>query len=257
MLELTQVSKTFYCGCFKKHETKAVKSVDLALKEGMTLGIAGNSGCGKSTLSRMILGLIPSDEGVISFQGKDISTFTPKEWKNYRKKVQLIFQNPQGAMNPMETMEKALLTPMKIHENIPKNERLDRILHLMDLAGLSTDLLSHYPHEISGGEAQRFVICRGLTLEPELLVLDEPTSMLDVSTQASIMELLQDLKKTFSLTYLFISHDLDLHQYFSEELLIMEQGKVQEVGQTKQILTCPQVPYTQSLVRSFAGWCNS
>ena len=255
MLEFRQVSKTFTSGYFIKEQTRAVCNASFRIDTGMTVGLAGNSGCGKSTIARMLLAAIPPDKGEILYQGQSVAKMTIDQRKDYRRQVQIIFQNPQGAMNPAQTMKTTLLEPMLIHKiGGTTAQRMKKISELMELLGLSQGLLGRYPHQISGGEAQRLVICRALTLEPKLLVLDEPTSMLDVSIQAQIMVLLQELKQQLGLTYLYISHNLDLQRWFSQRLMIMHEGVILEQGTTEQVLSNPVNSYSKSLINAFEQW---
>lgn len=252
MLAFNHVSKTFESGFFTREKTYAVQDAHFTIRKGRTVGLAGNSGCGKTTIARMLLGAIAPNQGDICYQGDSILRASHQERKAYRREVQVVFQNPQGAMNPSQTIQTTLLEPMAIHHLYGgKDERMARIADLMNLLGLSPRLLDRYPHQISGGEAQRLVICRALTLSPKLLVLDEPTSMLDVSIQAHIMTLLQELKGELGLTYLYISHDLDLQRWFAQDLMVMHQGVIVEQGVTDTVLSHPQKAYTQDLVKAF------
>lgn len=255
MLEISNVSKTYSSGNLFKTYTKAVKNVSFNLEQGISMGLTGMSGCGKSTLSRLILGTIQPNTGEINYLGKSIKDMTKAEKKQYHQDVQIIFQNPQGSMNPAQTIKTTLLEPMIAHKICHNSsQRMDKIMYLMDIMGLSEILLTRYPHQISGGEAQRLVICRALTLNPKLLILDEPTSMLDVSIQAHIMVLLQKLKTELDLTYLYISHDLDLQKWFTQQLMVMYQGELVEIGKTENILLTPQMEYTKQLVYQFDNW---
>ena len=255
MLKLKSINKSFESGIIVKHTIKAASDISFNIAKGSTLGLAGNSGCGKTTISKMILGILPPDSGEILYNNKNIYNLTKQEMKQYHKDVQIIFQNPEGSMNPSKTVLDNLIDPMIIHSILnSKEERIKRIHELLDMVGLSKGLLNHYPHQISGGEAQRLVICRALTLNPKVLILDEPTSMLDVSVQAHIMNLLKDLKASLGLTYIYISHDIDLHKWFTDELIIMHEGCIVEQGSTESLLNNPKEDYTKKLLNSFEIW---
>lgn len=255
MLKVLSLNKSFDSGLIIKNKVQAVSNVSFQLKSNVTLGLAGNSGCGKTTISKMLLGILKPDSGEIIYNEKNIYNLSKKEMKCYHKDVQCIFQNPEGSMNPSQTVLDNLMEPMILHSIFKtKDERINKIYELLDMVGLSKKLLAHYPHQISGGEAQRLVICRALTLNPKVLILDEPTSMLDVSVQAHIMTLLKNLKKSLDLTYIYISHDIDLHRWFTDELIIMHKGSIVEYGNTQNLLNNPKEEYTKNLLKSFETW---
>ena len=253
MLEVKNVSKTFRGGVLQNRRTEAVKNVSFTLEPGRTLGIMGNSGCGKTTLSRMVMGLIPPDKGEVILNGMNPAALSGRERKQFCRKVQMVFQNPGTSLDPSRKIRYSLLEPMRLQRLYTPEERLDRLRELLKLVGLSEALLDRYPHEISGGECQRLVICRSLTLEPELLVLDEPTSMLDVSVQAHILTLLKDLQKELKLSYLFISHNLDVLAWISHDLAVMRDGSFVETGSVEQVVKRPQHAYTRQLLDAFSG----
>lgn len=248
------LTKTFHTGVVKKDIVRAVKKVSLSIQKGKTLGLAGDSGCGKSTVARMILRLIPCDSGEIYFNGNLISSMNQKEFRYLRKKMQILFQHPESAFDPRKKMLYTLMEPMKIHNLYSSTERVERIQALLKLVGVHEKLLSRYPHQISGGEAQRLAIARALTLSPEFIILDEPTSMLDVSIQAHVLNILRDLQKQFNLTYLFISHDIDVLKWFCDDISVMNQGEIVETGTSEAIVNNPKNAYTKKLIEHFYNW---
>lgn len=255
ILELRAVCRTFSHGIFHTHTTKAVDQVSFSLERGKTFGLVGNSGCGKTTLSRLITRLLPLTSGQILFEGTDIAQFDRKETKHYHRSIQMIFQNPEASLDPSMRLRDSLLEPLSLHQiGHSREERMEKILHMLALVGLSEPLLSRYPHQISGGEAQRLVICRALLLEPKILLLDEPTAMLDVSVQASIMHLFKSLQQEFGLTYLYITHDIELLAWISDTIGVMQQGRLVELGSRQQIMEAPVHPYTRALLDSYTHW---
>ena len=227
----------------------AVDGVSFNVKKGETLGLVGESGCGKTTLGRAILKLVPAHSGEILFDGQNILPLSQKEFKPVRKKAQLIFQDPYASLNPRYTVGETLLEPMKVHR-IMSSDRLrrTRIAEMMDYVGLPQTALKKYPHEFSGGQRQRICIARALVIEPEFIVCDESVSALDVSVQAQVLNLLNDLKAEFGLTYIFISHDLSVVKYMSDRLVVMRRGKIEEQGFAGDIYANPQSAYTQELI---------
>lgn len=225
----------------------AVKDVSFTVKKGHILGIVGESGSGKSTLAHIMLGLLSLTSGKVTINDNDI--FTIPAIERYRT-VQLVFQDPVSALNPRKTIGYTLSQPLKRLLRLNRSECQYRLHELMEQVNLSTSFLSRYPHEISGGQAQRIGIARALAVNPGLLILDEPTSALDVSVQAQIIQLLRDLKQTYKLTYIFISHDLAVVECIADEVLVMRSGEIVEYGTAEQVLHSPQTSYTQTLVRS-------
>lgn len=255
ILELHNVSRSFSHGIFRTHTIQAVHQVSFSLEHGKTFGLVGNSGCGKTTLSRLITRLLPLTSGHILFQGEDIAHLDGKKAKAYHRAVQMIFQNPEASLDPSMHIRDSLLEALSIHQiGSTREERMDKILQTLGLVGLSEALLSRYPHQISGGEAQRLVICRALLLEPKVLLLDEPTAMLDVSVQASIMNLLKALQQELGLTYLYITHDIELLSWISDTIGVMQQGQLVELGSRAQIIESPDHPYTKTLLDSYTHW---
>lgn len=255
VLELKDVCRDFSHGIFRLQTVKAVDHVSFSLEKGKTFGLLGNSGCGKTTLSRMITRIIRPTSGTIIFEGTDISSFNRKQVQDYHRRVQMIFQNPEASLDPSMRIRDSLLEAMEIHRlGETREERMEKILRNLKMVGIPESLLSRYPHQISGGEGQRIVICRALLLEPEVLLLDEPTSMLDVSVQAHIMNILRDLQTELGLTYLYITHDIELLAWISHSIGVMQWGRLVEAGSCEQVLTAPAHAYTKELLHSFSNW---
>ena len=255
VLELEGVCRDFTSGVFRTHTVRAVDHVSFALERGKTFGLVGNSGCGKTTLSRMITRVLRPTAGRILFEGADISSLKGESGKAYHRRVQMIFQNPEASLDPSMRVRDSLLEALAIHQiGCGREERMEQILAALAQVGLPEYLLSRYPHQISGGEGQRLVICRALLLEPEVLLLDEPTSMLDVSVQASVMNLLKELQERLELTYLYITHDIELLGWISHTIGVMQRGKLVEVGERTQIMENPTHPYTKELLYAYHHW---
>ena len=255
VLELDAVSRNFTSGIFRTHTTRAVDHVCFPLERGKTFGLVGISGCGKTTLSRIITRVLRPTSGSIRFEGEDIARLDRRQCKTYHRRVQIIFQNPEASLDPSMRIRDSLLEAMAIHHlGESKEARMEKIRATLRQVGLPDYLLSRYPHQISGGEGQRLVICRALLLEPEVLLLDEPTSMLDVSVQASIMNLLRDLQQELGLTYLYITHDIELLGWISHTIGVMQKGRLVEVGSRDQVMDAPVHPYTKELLYSYTHW---
>lgn len=240
-----------YTGLFKSrsHVVKAVDGVDFALNTGETLALVGESGCGKSTLGRSILRLVEPTSGQINFEGQDILKFGSQEMRALRRKMQIIFQDPFASLNPRMSIGNIIQEALIIHKiGTEKSERLDRVRELLNLVGLRTDVLGRYPHEFSGGQRQRIGIARALAVEPKFVVCDEPISALDVSIQAQIINLMQDLQYRLNLTYLFIAHDLHVVRHIASRIAVMYLGKLVEIGDAKEVYEHPQHPYTKALL---------
>lgn len=229
---------------------KAVDGVSFDLKKGEVLGLVGESGCGKSTISKSLMGILPVQDGAVQFKGKDLAKINSKEWREVRKDIQLIFQDPYASLNPRMTVGEMLTEPLAIHNIVPKRERRREAKRLLDLVQLPADSMKRYPHQFSGGQRQRIGIARALAVRPELIICDESVSALDVSVQAQILNLLKDLQAAFELTYLFISHDLNVVHYISDRVLVMQTGKIVEAGNATQVLKAPAHEYTQKLVEA-------
>ncbi len=229
--------------------TKAVDDVSFDIYEGETLGLVGESGCGKSTLGRAILRLIEPTEGKIIYKGEDLAKADAAKLIALRKKMQIIFQDPYSSLNPRKTIGSAIIEPMKVHQIYStKSERKKKVIELLQKVGLQPEHYDRYPHEFSGGQRQRIVIARALALQPSFIVCDESVSALDVSVQAQVLNLLNDLKKELGLTLLFISHDLSVIRYFSDRIIVMNKGKIEEIGAAEQVYQHSRSPYTKKLL---------
>ncbi len=234
----------------KAKRNTVLKDITLDIHKGETLGLVGESGSGKTTLGRTILKLIKPDSGDILYNGKSILTFTGKELKKYRKEVQLIFQDPFSSLNPRLTIGETIMEPMIVHKLYNRKESISQTKTLMEQVGLPTSFFDRYPHELSGGQRQRVVIARSLAVKPKLIICDESVSALDVSLQAQILNLMNDLKDEFNLTYIFISHDIAVIKYFSDRIAVMKNGKIEEIGFSDDIYFNPQSEYTAKLWKS-------
>jgi oligopeptide/dipeptide ABC transporter ATP-binding protein len=230
----------------------AVDGVDLAVPAGGTLGLVGESGCGKSTVARALVGLIPVSSGTVSLDGVDFSSDRSRDAATYHRRVQLIFQDPYSSLNPRmsvrETLEEAVAVRGAAYHHRPLREK--ELLRIVDLVGLQQAALDRYPHQFSGGQRQRIAIARALAVGPEVIVADEPTSSLDVSVQATILNLLRDLQCELHLSYLFISHDLSVIRVMSDRVAVMYLGRIVEDATSEEIFTDPRHPYTQALLAS-------
>ena len=240
-------------GFFTRNTTyfRAVDGVTFDVYKGETLGLVGESGCGKTTLGRSILRLIEPTGGSVYFGENDMLSLSGNELRKERKKMQIVFQDPFSSLNPRLTVGSALTEPMKVHKLYRTgNERIDRAVYLLEKVGLSADHINRYPHEFSGGQRQRICIARALSVEPQFLICDESVSALDVSVQAQVLNLLNDLKDEFGLTYIFISHDLAVVKYMSDRMMVMNKGKIEEIGEADSIYRNPQSDYTKRLIDS-------
>jgi len=227
---------------------RAVDDVSFEIERGKTMGLVGESGCGKTTVARLILKLLESDEGKIIFQARDISRFSEKEMKPYRKEIQIIFQDPFGSLNPRMTVGQCIEEGIRISGIKHASRRKERLEDLLKMVGMSPDSADRYPHEFSGGQRQRIGIARALSVEPSLIVCDEPVSALDVSIQAQIINLLKDLQDQLGLSYLFISHDLNVVGYLCNTISVMYHGHIMEFAPSEDIFNHPCHPYTISLL---------
>ncbi|CAH1672516.1 ABC transporter ATP-binding protein [Chelatococcus asaccharovorans] len=232
----------------RERTIRAVEDVSLTLRVGETLGLVGESGCGKSTTGRMIVGLETPSSGTITFKGRDLTQLTPKDWQRQRRDVQMIFQNPQSALDPRLTIARQIREPLDLHDIGARAGRDDEVARLMQAVALPVELADRYPHQISGGQAQRVVIARALAMRPSLIVCDEPVSALDVSVQATVTDLLQDLQERLDIAYLFISHDLRVVKKLSHRVAVMYLGQIVEEGLTDPLYRQPLHPYTMALL---------
>lgn len=253
ILEVKGLKKSFYSrkGLFGKEEFQAVKGVSFKLAKGKTLGLVGESGSGKTTVGLLLMRLHQASGGQAFIEGKDILSLTEKEFAKYQRKIQIIFQNPYASLNPRFTIGQILLEPMQIH-NIGKDdaERKQIALGLLERVNLPEQAYYRYPHEFSGGQRQRIAIARCLTLKPEILICDESVSALDVSVQAQVLNLLQDLQDEFGLSYIFISHDLSVVKYISDQVMVMNHGEVVEIANSDELYAHPQHDYTKRLLQA-------
>ena len=227
----------------------AVNDVSFHVHQGETLGLVGESGCGKTTLGRTILQLQKEDSGYVRFKGKEISDLSKSEMRPIRKDLQIIFQDPFSSLNPRMSIGEAILEPMTVHKlHGNRKSRKEKTIELLERVGLGADHFRRYPHEFSGGQRQRIGIARALAVEPKFIVCDESVSALDVSVQAQVLNLLNELKHQFGLTYIFISHDLSVVKYMSDRMVVMDKGRIEEMGEADEIYSNPQSPYTQKLI---------
>jgi oligopeptide/dipeptide ABC transporter ATP-binding protein len=227
---------------------QAANGIDLAIRRGETLGLIGESGCGKSTLGRVLLRLHEPTSGKVFFDGVEVTALDDQAMKAMRRRMQIIFQDPYASLNPRKTVRQIVGQPLKVHGLARRAEVADRVAAMLENVGLKAHHMSRYPHQFSGGQRQRIGIARALILNPAFIVCDEPVSALDVSIQAQIIALLDDLKRELGLTYLFISHDISVIGYVSDRVAVMYLGEVVEEGPTRAVLAAPRHPYTQALL---------
>ncbi len=227
---------------------RAVDDVSLTLKAGETLGLVGESGCGKSTVGRALLRLIEPTAGRILLEGVDVTELAMAAFRKYRKRLQIVFQDPFSSLNPRHRVEKILATPLIVHNTVPPDQRRDRVVELLERVGLGAADLGNFPHEFSGGQRQRIGIARALALNPSIIVCDEVVSALDVSVQAQIINLLLDLQRELGVAYLFISHDLAVVEHISHPVAVMYLGQIVEMADCRQIFATPSHPYTEALL---------
>ncbi|MEF8798730.1 MAG: oligopeptide/dipeptide ABC transporter ATP-binding protein, partial [Candidatus Bipolaricaulota bacterium] len=254
MLKISNLKKYFpasgdwFQQMFDKRKVKAVDGVDLHIPEGATLGLVGESGSGKTTTGRVIARLTDPTAGRIFYKENDITEIKGSKLKNLRKEIQMIFQDPSSSLNRRKMVGQMVSEPLKIHKIVPKDKLEDRLVKVMESAGLSQRFLNRYPHEMSGGQRQRVGIARALAVDPEFIICDEPVTALDVSIQAQILNLLMDLQNDFNLTYLFIAHDLSVVKHVSDRIAVMYLGKIMEIAESSQLFKSPKHPYSQALL---------
>jgi peptide/nickel transport system ATP-binding protein len=258
ILDVRGLGKDFYSreGLFGRRKFEAVKNVSFKLPKGKTLGLVGESGSGKTTVGLTLMRLHEASAGEALFEGKDILSMTPREFMDYKRRIQIIFQNPYASLNPRMIVGQILTEPMQIHGiGATGQERADLAFEMLGKVGLPEVSFYKYPHEFSGGQRQRIAIARCLTLKPDILICDESVSALDVSVQAQVLNLLQDLQDEFHLSYIFISHDLAVVKYISDQVMVMNQGEIVEIADSDQIYRHPQQPYTKKLLSAIPkGW---
>nr|WP_035001338.1 dipeptide ABC transporter ATP-binding protein [Bhargavaea cecembensis] len=230
------------------NHVKAVDDISFTVYEGETVSIVGESGCGKSTTGRAILRLEEPSDGKVYFEGTDLASLSKSEMRKYRKDLQIIFQDPYASINPRQSISDVLNEAMEIQNVLPKKERRKRILELLETVGLNGSQADRYPHEFSGGQRQRIGIARALSVNPKLIICDEAVSALDVSIQAQVLNLLEELQDEYGLTYLFISHDLGVVRHISDRVIVMYLGKIMEIGDKHSIFDNPKHPYTKALL---------
>jgi oligopeptide/dipeptide ABC transporter ATP-binding protein len=258
LIRVESLTKVFTAGVFKKRPVNVIDDVSFTISAGETLGLVGESGCGKSTLARVVLRLIPPSGGRIFFKDTEITKANPKELKKIRTKMQIIFQHPESALNPRMKIYNSLVEAMRLQQ-IANNRREEgaKVYQLIELVGLNEEHLERYPHELSGGQIQRVVLARILSLQPEFIVADEPTSMLDLSVQAQVLNLFKEIQHKFNIAYLFISHDLDVVRWMSDRIAVMYAGRIVEIGPVDKVRENPRHPYTSALVDAFFALKNS
>ncbi|MDM1360050.1 ABC transporter ATP-binding protein [Myroides marinus] len=253
LLEIRSVFKDYVIngGLFKKGVFHALQDISFNVYEGETLGLVGESGCGKSTLGNVILQLDRATKGQIFYKGQDITKLSSKEFRVFRKDIQIIFQDPYSSLNPRLTVGQAIMEPMKVHK-IGNNDadRRGKVIEILYRVGLDETVFSRYPHEFSGGQRQRIGIARTIAVQPKLIICDESVSALDISVQAQVLNLLNDLKDNYNFTYIFISHDLSVVKYMSDNVMVMNKGRIEEIGEADELYANPKTTYTKGLISS-------
>jgi oligopeptide transport system ATP-binding protein len=252
IIEVEHLTKRFpaIAGVFARRggEVHAVEDVTLSVRRGETLGIVGESGCGKSTLGRLLVRLHEPTHGTVRFDGTDITALSRRQLRPYRREMQMIFQDPYASLNPRKRVGQIVEDPFRIHRSLSTKQIRRRVQELLEVVGLSPDHVNRYPHEFSGGQRQRIGVARALALNPQLIVADEPVSALDVSIQAQVINLLDDLQDEFDLTYVFIAHDLGVVHHVSDRIAVMYLGVVVEIGPSDPLFLSPIHPYTEALL---------
>ena len=253
LLEVTDLYKHFpvkSSGVIRKTvgQVRAVDGVSFTIAKGQSLGLVGESGCGKTTAGRTVCRLYEPTSGSMKFEGHEIGHLSSKEMLPYRREIQMIFQDPYSSLNPRHTVGTIVGTPMQVHKTVPQDKILGRVQELLETVGLNPEHYNRYPSEFSGGQRQRIGIARALALKPKLIVADEPVSALDVSIQAQVVNLMQDLQREFDIAFLFIAHDLAIVRHFCPQIAVMYLGTIMEMGDRNQIYSTPHHPYTQALL---------
>lgn len=254
LIEVSNLKKYFPVkNTFMKSEKKFVKAVDgvsFEIRKGETFGLVGESGCGKSTLGRTITRLYDVTDGDIFFEGTNIAKLNKKEMKEYYSKMQIIFQDPYSSLNPYMNVEELINEPLELHTTLTKKERLEKTEYLLETVGLKKSDMEKFPHEFSGGQCQRIGIARAISTEPKFVLCDEPISALDVSIQAQVVNMLEDLQEEMGLTYLFVAHDLSMVRHISDRIGVMYLGNIVEIGKSNDLYKNPLHPYTKALLSS-------
>ncbi|HWL25747.1 MAG TPA: dipeptide ABC transporter ATP-binding protein [Ureibacillus sp.] len=251
LLEVKHLKKYYEIsrGLFKpKLIVKAVDDVSFSIKKGETFALVGESGCGKSTTGRTLLRLTDATSGEVLYKGEDIMSLSYGEMRSLRKEMQMVFQDPYASLNPKMTIKQILMEPLRVHKKYSQEERLKKIIQILEIVGLSEAHLDRHPNEFSGGQRQRIGIARAVILNPDFIVADEPVSALDVSVQSQVINLMLELQKEFGLTYLFISHDLSVVEHMTDRVAVMYLGKIVELAETEELFKNPKHPYTQALI---------
>ncbi|MCZ6635082.1 MAG: ATP-binding cassette domain-containing protein [bacterium] len=236
---------------------KAVESVNLKIYPGKTLGLVGESGSGKSTTAHLMVRLDEPTAGDILYEGQSVAHIKRKDLKKFREQVQMVFQDPYSSLDPRQTLFAIVERPIKLHTNLSRNERMERVIQILEQVGLDAGQLYRYPHEFSGGQRQRIAVARALAVQPRLVVCDEPVSALDVSVQAQVLNLLKKLQDDLGLAYLFVSHDLNVVRHISHEIAVIYMGHIVEQAPTEELFNNPQHPYTRALLASMPGRKNT
>lgn len=260
LIQVRNLKKHFSLGSrfFSKNATKviAVDGVDFSIRQGETLGLVGESGCGKTTIGRLLTRVIASDSGQVIFEGQNILSIPDSKFRDIQKDIQMVFQDPQASLNPRMTIKASIMEPFIVHHIYDKDSIDSEILHLINIVGLNPEHLNRYPKELSGGQQQRVGICKAIALKPKLLILDEPTSSLDVCIQAQILNALKKLQSEMNLTYLFISHDLSVIHYMSDRIAVMYLGQIVEIASIQQLIDDMFHPYTRALFSAVLTFRN-